>query len=183
MWPPIEAIYRWIERAAALLRNEHELGASQLRRKYAGLLGALARLRRRLGRLGPAADHFLKITRSYWPNLFCCYEIAGLPPTNNGLEQAFGSFRLAQRRATGRKSASRSEVVSGPAKIAACLYTRLSPVTAQELSRVDVAQWKALRSRLGERRKQRAAGRRFRKDPKAYLDNLAERTLKSVLLA
>jgi hypothetical protein len=35
-------------------------------------------------------DHFRKVTRSYRPRLFGCYDVAGLPRTNNDLEQFFG---------------------------------------------------------------------------------------------
>ncbi|BAY19786.1 transposase [Anabaenopsis circularis NIES-21] len=33
--------------------------------------------------LEPGITHFLKITRSYWSGLFHCYEVEGLPRTNN----------------------------------------------------------------------------------------------------
>ena len=40
-----------------------------------------------LGPLTPALAHFHKVTASYWPGLFCCYDVPGLPRTNNDLEQ------------------------------------------------------------------------------------------------
>jgi hypothetical protein len=49
---------------------------------------------------------FRKVTASYWPGLFHCYDVPDLPRTNNDLEHYFGSARYAKRRATGRKSAS-----------------------------------------------------------------------------
>ena len=36
---------------------------------------------------------FVKVTRSYWPGLFACYESSDLPRTNNDLEHTFGSHR------------------------------------------------------------------------------------------
>jgi hypothetical protein len=40
-----------------------------------------------LGPLTPALAHFHKVTASYWPGLFCCYDVPGLPRTNTDLEQ------------------------------------------------------------------------------------------------
>ena len=69
-----------------------------MRRRYRGLIGAMARHRRAAGRLAEAFDHFRKVTRSYWPGLFRCYDVADLPRTNNDLEQFFGSYRYHERR-------------------------------------------------------------------------------------
>jgi hypothetical protein len=69
----------------------------------AGLLGAMRRHRGAVGELGGAVDHFLRVSRSYWPGLFACYGMAGLPRTNNDPERAFGSHRSHERRTTGRK--------------------------------------------------------------------------------
>ncbi len=56
-----------------------------------------------LGSLTNYIDHWLKITRSYWSDLFNCYQVEGWPKTNNDLEPVFGSFRHHSRRTTGRK--------------------------------------------------------------------------------
>ena len=65
------------------------------------------------GRLAPAVGHFVKVTRSYWPGLFACYDTADLPRTNNDLEQFFGAHRYHERRASGRKTACAGTVVRG----------------------------------------------------------------------
>jgi hypothetical protein len=46
----------------------------------------MARGQAQLGELTDAINHFLKVTRSYWSGLFHCYEVEGLPRTNNDLE-------------------------------------------------------------------------------------------------
>lgn len=79
----------------------------------AGLLGAMRRHRESVGDLGPAVDHFVKVSRSYWPGLFAWYDTPDLPRTNNDLEQAFGSHRYHERRATGREGASPARVLRG----------------------------------------------------------------------
>jgi hypothetical protein len=33
-------------------------------------------------------DHFLRVSRSYWPGLFHCYDVEDLPRTNNDLDLA-----------------------------------------------------------------------------------------------
>ena len=83
--------FGWVHRAATILRNERGLDAAGVRRRYRGLIAAIARHRRAAGRLAEEFAHFLKVTRSYWAGLFRCYEIEGLPRTNNALEQFFGS--------------------------------------------------------------------------------------------
>ena len=45
--------------------------------------------------------HFVRVTRSYRPGLFGCYQVADLPRTNNDLEHLFGSHRYHERRASG----------------------------------------------------------------------------------
>ena len=66
------------------------------------LLQAMERCKAQAGSLATGIDHFLKVTRSYAPGLFHCYDIESLPRTNNDLEQLFGSWRHHQRRCTGR---------------------------------------------------------------------------------
>ena len=81
--------------------------------------------------LAPAVAHFLKVSASYWPGLFHCYDIPGLPRTNNDLEQYFGSARYHQRRASGRIHASAATVVRGAVRVLAC--HRQSPPPVQRV--------------------------------------------------
>lgn len=84
--------------------------------------------------LRAAALHFLKVSRSYGPDLFHCYDIADLPRTNNVLEHTFGSLRYHERRANGRKAASPSLVLTGSVRLPAALVTRTREVTVSMLS-------------------------------------------------
>jgi hypothetical protein len=81
-----------------------------------------------------AIRHFRKVTRSYWPGLFHCYDVPDLPRTNNGLEQLFGSTRHPERRCTGRKAASPSLVLRGAVRIVAGLGTRTRRWAGYELA-------------------------------------------------
>jgi hypothetical protein len=64
--------YGWVQRAAHILNNKDQLGEAAVKRRLQGLLGAMTRHQARAGSLTPAVDHFLKVSRSYWPGLFHC---------------------------------------------------------------------------------------------------------------
>jgi hypothetical protein len=143
-----------------------------VRRRYCGVIAALARHRKALGSLAEAFDHFRKVTRSYWPGLFRCYGVADLPRTNNDLEQFFGSYRYHERRCSGRKVACPGTVVRGSVRLVAAAATRLRPVEVADLVPSDRSSWRDLRGRLERRQAGRTLGRRFRRDPVAYLKSL-----------
>jgi hypothetical protein len=50
------------------------------------------------------AEHIITTFRHRWWGLFVCYDVPGLPATNNDLERFFGRLKTNQRRITGRKS-------------------------------------------------------------------------------
>jgi hypothetical protein len=166
---------------AVVLRDKKGLDAVGVRRRYRGLLGALARHRRATGRLAEAFEHFLKVTRSYWPGLFRCYDVADLPRTNNDLEQFFGSYRYHERRSSGRKVACPGTVVRGSVRLVASAATRLRPIEASDLVPSDLKAWRELRGSLERRQAVRTLGRRFRHDPVAYLRSLEESLIKQTL--
>ena len=88
---------------------------------------------------------FVKVTRSYWPGLFRCYESSDLPRTNNDLEHTFGSHRYHERRASGRRRGSPGLVVMGSARVISGLATRLRPDEGLVLSPGYVEGWKKVR--------------------------------------
>ncbi|MBV7339598.1 hypothetical protein KFU94_67580 [Chloroflexi bacterium TSY] len=49
-------------------------------------------------------QHINTTFRNRWWGLFVCYDVSGLPSTNNALEGFFGRLKTNQRRITGRKS-------------------------------------------------------------------------------
>ena len=173
--------FGWVHRAAAVLGNKKGLDGAGVRRRYRGLIAAIARHQRASGRLSGAFDHFRKVTRSYWPGLFRCYDIDGLPRTNNELEQFFGSYRYHERRASGRKVACPGTVVRGSVRLVASAATRLRPIAVADLVPSDLERWRELRGSLERRRRVRTLGRRFRRDPVAYLRSLEEALIKKVL--
>jgi hypothetical protein len=50
------------------------------------------------------ADHINQIFRSFWWGLFTCYDVEGLPRTNNELERFIRQIRMGYRRVSGRKN-------------------------------------------------------------------------------
>ena len=180
-WPDVRVAFGWVHRAAAVLRNKRGLDAAGVRRRYRGLIAAIARHRRAAGRLADELAHFLKVTRSYWPGLFRCYEVEGLPRTNNDLEQFFGSYRYHERRCSGRKVACPGTVVRGSVRLVAAAATRLRPIAASDLVPRDQEAWRQLRGSLERRQAVRTMGRRFRRDPVAYLRSLEETLIKQAL--
>ena len=182
VWPLLRVAYGWVHGAAQILGTEEANGAT-VRVQLGGLLGAMVRHRGRLGDLAESVDHFVKVTRSYWAGLFGCYDVPGLPRTNNALEQLFGSHRYHERRATGRKGASPALVLRGAARVLGATATRQRPFSGAELAQGDRAEWRQLRAELEERRCRRVERRRFRQDPEGYLRDLEAKLNQSGLPA
>jgi hypothetical protein len=182
LWPAVAVAFAWVRRAAGILGAEGAAGAD-VRRRLGGLLGAMSRHRARAGRLAGAVGHFLKVSKSYWPGLFACYDHGGVPRTNNDLEHLFGSQRYHERRASGRKAGSPALVLRGAARLVAAAATRQRPFTADELAQADRGEWRRLRRELDERRQRRTHRRRFRRDPEAYLRELEAKLIQPGLPA
>jgi hypothetical protein len=125
------------------------------------------------GPLAGAVAHFAKVTRSYEPGLFHCYDVPDLPRTNNDLEQFFGSARYHERRATGRRGAS-------PALLAAVVTPQRTFVGA-DLRPHDLDAWRRVRQQMAVRQDSRRLPSRFRKDPAAYLAALEAQILQPSL--
>lgn len=169
---PVRELFGLVYRAAHELSNHDGLSG-------AGAHDRWDRVAREMGRLAVGRDdlseplgHFVKVSRSYESGLFHCYDVPGLPRTNNELEQLFGSHRHHERRCSGRKVASPGLVVRGSVRLVAGLVSRLGEATAEELAPTRVYEWQELRAELGYREAARAQQRRFRCDPAGYLKQL-----------
>lgn len=183
MWPAIQQAYDWLHQAAHLLENAEQLDAIALKQEYENLLSTMREQQEVLGSLAPAVAHFCKATASYWDGLFACYQVEGLPRTNNSLEQFFGTARHIERRVTGRKCASPALVVRGSVRVVAAGASRILAVSANELRLTNVKAWRELRQQLEYRHEARRMQLRFRRDPQAYLTALEQRLITSSLPA
>jgi hypothetical protein len=185
LFPPVREAFKWVKRVARILKNTEQLPAAKVRRRLARLL---VRMRRAAATteepsVQKGLRHSLKVTKSYRPGLFKCYESSDLPRTNNDLEHAFGSHRYHERRASGRRRASPGWVVMGSARVISSRATRLRPEEGLVLRPGDVARWRELRADLEARRESRREQRRFRHDPASYLRALEQRCLQLLLPA
>ena len=183
LFPPVREAYKWVKRVARMLKNQEQLPAPKVRRR---LVQLLVRMRRAAATADePSVQgglrHFLKVTKSYWPGLFGCYQASDLPRTNNDLEHAFGSHRYHERRASGRRRASPGLVVMGSARVISSLATRLRPEEGLVLRQGYVRRWQELRAELEARRESRRKQRRFRRDPASYLRGLEQQCLQLLL--
>jgi hypothetical protein len=183
LFPAVRESYKWVKRAARILKNQEGLSAKKVRRR---LVQLLVRMRQAAAtttepsvRMG--LKQFLKVTKSYWPGLFRCYESPEVPRTNNDLEHTFGSHRYHERRASGRRRGSPGLVVTGSARVISGLATRLRPEEGLVLRPGYVEGWQELRADLERRRESRRKQRRFRHDPAAYLAQLERKCLQLTL--
>ncbi len=176
LWPAVRVAYRWVKQVAQLLANKAQRSAAEVRRRMSHILSAMrqASAKTEAAELRQQLQHFVKVTKSYWPGLFRCYASKDLPRTNNDLEHLFGSHRYHERRASGRKRASPSLVVRGSVRVMAGLATRLRPEEGLQLPSGYLDQWRTGRADLEKRREARRQQRRFRRAPVTYLQKLEE---------
>lgn len=177
LWLDVEQGYVWVHRAAHLLSNDEHRTATEVRQSYEALLAEMEQMPTSSEPLTTMLSTFRKVTTSYWPGLFHCYDHADLPRTNNELEQYFGSARYHERRTTGRKAASPGMVVRGAVRIVASISTRLHRFCGTNLRPGNMERWYVLRDELDVRADARRVQTRFRRDPSAYLADLEHKLL------
>jgi hypothetical protein len=169
LWPALKVAYALLHQAADVLANHEEENAEKVRERYEKVLGSMREQQGSLGPLSEAISTFLKVTQSYWPGLFHCYDVPDLPRTNNELEHCFGAVRYGERRASGRRGAIAGLVVRGPVRVLTALALRRQCFLPRALVLKDEEAWELMREQLTFRREARRKQLRFRKDPAAYL--------------
>jgi hypothetical protein len=174
LWSDVQAGYALVHRAAHLLTNADHLSSKEVQRQYEELLEGMRQDVSLPPSLQQMTATFLKVTASYWPGLFHCYDVADLPRTNNDLEHVFGSTRYHERRATGRKQASPGLVVRGSVRVVAAVATQKYHFSGSDLAPRNLTQWRTLRKQVDYRHEARREQYRFRKDPNRYLRALEE---------
>jgi hypothetical protein len=181
LWPDIEVAYEWVQCGVKILENEQQQDSESVKEEYQLLMKSMLENKEKAGELKDTIDHFLKVTASYGDGLFHCYDLEGLPRTNNDLEQTFGSFRHHQRRCTGQKKSPVSTVVRGSSRLIAAIATKLKTFRDSDLAQVNLKQWRKVRSELKQINHSRIQQRRFRKDPDVYLESLENELLQLIL--
>jgi hypothetical protein len=166
-----------VRQAAQILANAQQHSGAQVRTQYLAFVTHLQEQQADLGPLGEAIAHFCQLTHNFAPGLFQCYDVEGLPCTNNALEECFGVARLHERRATGRRGAIPGVVVRGSVRVVAAVTSKQQLFSAEELQPRDYLQWRRLRAQLAQREECRRQQFRFRKDPARYLATLETQLL------
>jgi len=120
-------------------------------------------------------DHFLQTTRNFRPHLILCYEVKGLPRTNNATERYIRSLKTRARRMSGRKNWN-SYLLRYGRYIAYydCLAKQQAGDAALEhrLKQVSHQQWRIARSTSRIQRSEQLKLWRFRHKRDQYLHSL-----------
>ena len=120
-------------------------------------------------------EHFLQTTRTFRPHLILCYEVEGLPRTNNETERYIRSLKTRARRMSGRKNWN-SYLLRYGRYIA--YYDCLAKLDAGEallehrLKQVSHQQWRLARSTCRVQRSEQLKLWRFRHKRDQYLHSL-----------
>ena len=178
LWSPLQRAYGLVHQAAQILANDEQHTGAQVRERYLAHVCQMQEQKASLEPLGEAIEHFCHITDNFASGLFVCYDVEGLPRTNNDLEQCFGVARVHERRATGRRGAIPGVVVRGSVRVIAAVVTREQSFSAEELQPRDYQCWRELRAHLQQCEETRRQQFRFRKNPAAYLAALEAQLLR-----
>jgi hypothetical protein len=122
--------------------------------------------------------HFLQVSRSLRPRLICCYDIPGLPRTNNEMEGYIRGLKTRYRRVSGRKNWNAYLLRYGQSMAyfdsfeqagfdEHTLFTRLTSV--------DHRTWRETRDHHRNIQSDRLQVFRFRHKPESYLQDLENR--------
>jgi hypothetical protein len=110
--------------------------AARVHRKLSRYLATLRKLPDLPEWLATFRQHLVDMTTRWEDDLFACYDIVGLPATNNVLESRFGRLRREQRRISGRQFNTATLLDEGPYLLWECgaseaeVLTRLRRVAA-----------------------------------------------------
>jgi len=128
------------------------------------------------------ADHIVQTFRNRWWGLFACYDVAGLPRTNNELETFLRRLKTNQRRITGRKNVHDFIVRYG--RFAAFLDdTESQPALLKRLSEVPLSAFEYERAQLALIQELAGKRHRFRHDQPIFLAALETRWAAACLVS
>lgn len=118
-------------------------------------------------------QHLFGVSERYWSGLFVCYDIVGLPRTNNDLESLFGQTKRQVRRQSGLRQVKDSLHRQG----AWLIYTtRDQTVTdlQRRISQVPIHVYRAERTRFETRQERFRHRYRWSRNRAAVLDQLED---------
>ncbi len=177
LWSPLQSAYKLVHQAKEILANHEQHQGTQVRERYLAFVRQMQEQKADMEPLGGAIEHFCHITDNFAVGLFHCYDVEGLPRTNNDLEHCFGIARVHERRATGRRGAIPGVVVRGSVRVMTAVVSKERTFTASELRPSDYQRWHELRVQVQQCEETRRQQFRFRKNPFAYLAALEAQLL------
>jgi hypothetical protein len=177
LWPPLQSAYKLVHQAVQILANQEQHTGTAVREHYLAFVRQMQEQKADVEPLGEAIEHYCHITNNFAAGLFQCYDVEGLPRTNNDLEHCFGVARVHERRATGRRGAIPGVVVRGSVRVITAVVTKEQSFSAEELRPSNYQRWRELRVQLQRCEETRRRQFRFRKDPAAYLAALETQLL------
>ena len=139
----------------------------------AGLEAYLEHLRQRTDLDAPLLafrGHLLRLTERYAPGLFYCYDIPGLPRTNNDLESLFGRVRRQTLLTSGPHHARQRLHEEGAWLLFDSLHDEHEQI--RRLQRVSLEDWRQERDRMQQHQATFTDDRRFRRHSPKYLAEL-----------
>jgi hypothetical protein len=123
-------------------------------------------------------EHWLEVTRNQRPHLLHCYEVPGLPRTNNAMEGFIRSIKTRYRRISGRKNwnAYLLRYGGGVAYFDSLPDVRRSSAELEKwFACVSPAWWRQARSQTRQRHQVQLVRFRFRLHRQSYLHALEAR--------
>jgi hypothetical protein len=126
--------------------------------------------------LAPPVQHLVTVLRRLGDGLYHCYDVPGLPRTDNDLEQFYRRVKALERRITGHKRSDSFVVrVGGFAVYATAATTAVETELLWQLAAVPAAAWQAERAELRATQERQTKMRRFKLHRAAYLADLEAR--------
>lgn len=148
----LEEVRKVLEAAQLPTKEERGPGADGVARQLALVLGVMMDELEVSGWQQAVQRHMRGVSERYWRGILVCYEVVGVPRTNNDLERRFGRVRRQARRQSGFRQLRRPLLRQGAwlmyqaedADVTA-LQARLAqvPQAVYEQERARFAQWQA----------------------------------------
>ena|SRR5947209_12250350 len=128
-------------------------------------------------------EHFLHVTANMRPHLIQCYDLAGLPRTNNDMEGFIRAIKTRYRRMSGRKNWNRYLLRYGRRVAYYEASVRLAdgpPTLATQLRWVSHARWRMARAQQQARQEEQLKQYRVRHHRQQFLAALEARWAETV---
>ena len=126
--------------------------------------------------LQPPLAHLVLVLRRLGEGLYHCYDVPGLPRTNNDLEHFYRQLKAQERRITGHRRSDAFVVRVGGFAVYAAAATDLAEADLRrQLAAVAAADWQRERALLHANQERQTKMRRFRLHRSAYLADLEAR--------